>query len=754
MGDESKSPPLSDTEMSTSSEQNHAVPLEASAATAGTEARVSPGNETITSDRFSTSERKREVDGDSSSGVQDGGTKGDECIQRPSSNCEESRNANPTQSQQLGAPAMNFNRSEAMSGVEGKSPSAPSPAANKKKNSSAAPSTAGYVRSSRQSSVDQQGPSAHGGASVINAHGLKILMVSEVRGRLTWLNDLASRVGANVVIHTGNFGFFDEHSYEGLDVSQLKTKFIAHASENYLLMNYKQTGARSTATYLNMNDFKAKVMSWGEKQTREMVRKHLPFSELNEFLSGKKKFKVPVYTNFGHTEDIRVLEKFSNGSYKVKNLHLVDERNSFVIGNSNSMEGTRIRVYGIGGSVMYEKLFDNGDGLGMTAGENGKTWLTLLQIGQLLDTARTTYHSSEVRILMSHVSPGREALVGQLACLLKTDFVVSGNLHSRYGVMYNDWSAHAVENVEAYYSDCSKEIIGLWEQVKGQVKDCCTEEEDRLFKQALLITEVVPSERHEFRNTWYIGLPEFSNLHCLSSNSFARYDPQTPPSAASLGVGYGIMYDNYRTGKLSCELSSPGIDFGSRRKLNPTTGNTSGPQMHGFPVSTMNAEDNMDRKRSAGNSDGGQVDANGNVSSGRASSKHFQDEKKESNACKVIMKGLYQNSGSDTEKGEGLALNKEVEEMIKTFFQGCNVKQVMQTSVQASRGMMCVVFEDPISAKNAIQRSNCIMDGINKKVLVEQFRTPSSTGGSGPYHFSSKSKRYAGSGDKKHPVKR
>ena len=114
----------------------------------------------------------------------------------------------------------------------------------------------------------------------------------------------------------------------------------------------------------------------------------------------------------------------------------MDERNSFIIsktasanvnagsGNapstgttSNASQetlGTKIRVYGLGGSVVYNRLFDNGDGLGMIAGERGKTWTTMLQIGQLLDTARAAYFSNEMRIFLAHVSPGKEPLIASL----------------------------------------------------------------------------------------------------------------------------------------------------------------------------------------------------------------------------------------------------------------------------------------------------------------------------------------------------
>lgn len=37
---------------------------------------------------------------------------------------------------------------------------------------------------------------------------------------------------------------------------------------------------------------------------------------------------VPVYTVWGACEDVRVLEKFRSGEYKVDKLHIIDEANS------------------------------------------------------------------------------------------------------------------------------------------------------------------------------------------------------------------------------------------------------------------------------------------------------------------------------------------------------------------------------------------------------------------------------------------
>jgi len=50
--------------------------------------------------------------------------------------------------------------------------------------------------------------------------------------------------------------------------------------------------------------------------------------------------------------------------------------------------GVRLRLFGLGGAVVSHKLFDNGQGNATIAGGMGTMWTTMLQIGELVDTAQ------------------------------------------------------------------------------------------------------------------------------------------------------------------------------------------------------------------------------------------------------------------------------------------------------------------------------------------------------------------------------
>jgi hypothetical protein len=150
---------------------------------------------------------------------------------------------------------------------------------------------------------------------------------------------------------------------------------------------------------------------------KNAIRKHAEpiLSELPLFLSKNARFDVPVYTTWGACEDVRVLEKFRSAEYQVENLFLVDEHDSRLL----EVGGIKLRLLGLGGAVVMHKLFDNGEGRTTIAGGQGTMWTTVLQMGELIETALATFDRSETRVFVSHMSPGREGLLAQLALALR-----------------------------------------------------------------------------------------------------------------------------------------------------------------------------------------------------------------------------------------------------------------------------------------------------------------------------------------------
>jgi hypothetical protein len=218
----------------------------------------------------------------------------------------------------------------------------------------------------------------------------------------------------------------------------------------------------------------------------------LPLSELSMLLSGELRLGIPVYTVWGACEDVRVLEKFRSGEYKVPNLHIIDEARSMLL----EVGGVKLRLLGLGGAVVMHKLFDNGEGRTTIAGGQGTMWTTLLQMGELVDTAHRVYDPTETRVFITHASPAREGILNQLSVTLKADFSISAGLHFRYGSSYNEFSVNpTLDHYRGKLAASKASFNDVWETVKGEVEPAIQQNEaqQNLLKNALSIVEKMPS---------------------------------------------------------------------------------------------------------------------------------------------------------------------------------------------------------------------------------------------------------------------
>ena len=218
----------------------------------------------------------------------------------------------------------------------------------------------------------------------------------------------------------------------------------------------------------------------------------LPLSELSMFISGKYTLDVPVYTVWGACEDVRVLEKFRSGDYKVDKLHIIDEASSRLL----DVGGIKLRLLGLGGAVVMHKLFDNGEGRTTIAGGQGTMWTTLLQMGELVDTANRVYDPAETRVFITHASPAREGLLNQLSVTLKADFSISAGLHFRYGSSYNEFSVNpTLDHYRGKLAASKASFNDVWETVKNEVEPAVAQSEaqQNLLTNALDIVNKMPT---------------------------------------------------------------------------------------------------------------------------------------------------------------------------------------------------------------------------------------------------------------------
>jgi len=218
----------------------------------------------------------------------------------------------------------------------------------------------------------------------------------------------------------------------------------------------------------------------------------LPLSELPMLLDKRITLDVPVYTVWGACEDVRVLEKFRSGEYKVDKLHIIDEANSRLL----DIGGVKLRLLGLGGAVVMHKLFDNGEGKTTIAGGQGTMWTTLLQMGELIDTANRVYDPSETRVFVTHASPAREGMLNQLSVTLKADFSISAGLHFRYGSSYNEFSVNpSLDHYRGKLAASKASFTDVWETVRGEVESAISSNEAQktLLDNALGVVQKMPS---------------------------------------------------------------------------------------------------------------------------------------------------------------------------------------------------------------------------------------------------------------------
>ncbi|KAI9793793.1 MAG: hypothetical protein M1835_007027 [Candelina submexicana] len=310
---------------------------------------------------------------------------------------------------------------------------------------------------------------------VIQSGGARVLCIADVRGNLRSLNDLAKQARADHIIHTGDFGFYDESSLE-----RVADKTLKHVAQYSPLIPEHVKRAIGSPT------------SQQPPIKTRYQPDQVPLSELSLFLNKTHTLDVPVYTVWGACEDVRVLEKFRSGEYKIDNLHIIDEANSRLL----EIGGVKLRLLGLGGAVVMHKLFDNGEGRTTIAGGQGTMWTTLLQMGELVDTANRVYDPTETRLFITHASPAREGILNQLSVTLKADFSISAGLHFRYGSSYNEFSVNpTLDHYRGKLAASKASFNDVWETVKGEVEPAVAQNDAQqtLLQNALDIVHKMPS---------------------------------------------------------------------------------------------------------------------------------------------------------------------------------------------------------------------------------------------------------------------
>ncbi|KAJ5175814.1 uncharacterized protein N7482_001691 [Penicillium canariense] len=387
----------------------------------------------------------------------------------------------------------------------------------------------------------------------------RILCIADVRGNLKSLNELAKQARADHIIHTGDFGFYDDTSLE-----RIADKTLKHVAQYSPLL--PENVKRSIAQVPPQQSIK-----------QRFTPDQLPLSELPMLLDKRITLDVPVYTVWGACEDVRVLEKFRSGEYKVDKLHIIDEANSRLL----DIGGVKLRLLGLGGAVVMHKLFDNGEGKTTIAGGQGTMWTTLLQMGELIDTANRVYDPSETRVFVTHASPAREGMLNQLSVTLKADFSVSAGLHFRYGSSYNEFSVNpSLDHYRGKLAASKASFTDVWETVRGEVESAISSNEAQktLLDNALDVVQKMPSIANG-------GNPFGGPV--AAGNAAGQVDESAFKNMWNFNLAdaaFGYLVLEIEGGRIATEMRAQGFNF-AHRSGKPAPGGAQ-PVASGLPATT------------------------------------------------------------------------------------------------------------------------------------------------------------------------
>lgn len=318
----------------------------------------------------------------------------------------------------------------------------------------------------------------------------KVVCITETKGHIRMINDIARRHNARAVIHTGDFGFYDADSYKHMNVKELR--------------NMVQFGPLS-------GNLRNKLMKVHDHELQKACHS-ISFSELSKFISGEERLNVPVYVVWGNQEDVNVINKFADGSYHVPNLYILNQDSSFTI----PLDGSTLRLFGLGGAFLYHRFFDIGHGSPTAAGADGVMWSTLIQVGNLIELAERHKDPNEVRVLVTHVSPGKEGLVNVLANAIKADFTFSGALHGKFCHAYTDFSVRTLSNYLEHIGMAQVEIPRLWAHVVQALGESNIRESDRhAVERVLAALKRSPQTEADLKHIWHLNLADAKHGHLL-----------------------------------------------------------------------------------------------------------------------------------------------------------------------------------------------------------------------------------------------
>ncbi|NPD23116.1 metallophosphoesterase [Corallococcus exiguus] len=289
---------------------------------------------------------------------------------------------------------------------------------------------------------------------------MRLLLISDTHGHLDIIERLAKDARADAVLHAGDFGFYDHGSADRIESRELFLR-VVHSN---LPSDVKQRAKKLKGDAL-----------------RAFIRQELPLSDLAEWLRAGRGFSLPTFGIWGNHEDGAVVASLLAGRERVPNLTLL----------GTATHGP-FRFFGLGGNLLPNLLGDDAP----IDGGRGKIHATARDLTALLDSARPRV-PGEVRVLVTHVSPGKAPLVSLLAEALDVDLTVSGHMGSPYGCVWDDFAVREPAEAEARLADAASAL-------------------PESLRQRLPVPAVGEGRARWFRGTFHVNLPDAADGHAVA----------------------------------------------------------------------------------------------------------------------------------------------------------------------------------------------------------------------------------------------
>ena len=226
---------------------------------------------------------------------------------------------------------------------------------------------------------------------------MKMLLVSDTHGEhIELISAYAGEMDADICIHAGDFGFYDDASADAMSYEELKL-LVGHSSLP--------------------DEQKASLLQATSDERRKAIVRNRLLGCFPDYLADKKRFDRPVYATWGNHDDASVVLNLIKKT--VRNLNILHEKTYFDLGE--------FVILGVGGNCVPHKAFTQGYGRGHLPGAQCRPASVLSQYVALLKTARGIPAGKRI-VLVTHVSPIVEPFLELLAWAVGAEITVSGHM--------------------------------------------------------------------------------------------------------------------------------------------------------------------------------------------------------------------------------------------------------------------------------------------------------------------------------------